>query len=63
VQRVYRQSTRVLSVLALLTGVALVAVTVAGGGGPLARGVLLGALLAALGAGRLVLARAGAPRR
>lgn len=59
-QRVYRQSTRILSVAVLALGLALVAITVLGGGGPLARGVVVGTLLAALGAGRLVLAR-GAP--
>jgi hypothetical protein len=63
VQRAYRQSTRLLSALALIVGVVLVAVTVAGGGGPLARGVMLGIMLAALGAGRLALARDASRRQ
>jgi hypothetical protein len=37
-------------------GVAMVVTTLARGGGPLALGVLLGVLMAALGAGRVILA-------
>jgi hypothetical protein len=58
VQRAYLGSTRALSAILLLLGLAMVASTVAHGGGPLAVGVLLGAMLALLGAGRLWLARA-----
>jgi hypothetical protein len=63
VERAYRQSTRVAGVLLLAIGVAMVAVTLRSGGGPLALGVLLGVLLAALGAGRLALARSPRDRR
>jgi multisubunit Na+/H+ antiporter MnhB subunit len=56
VQRAYLHSTRVLSALVLLLGIALVVVTLASGGGGLARGVVLGVLIAGAGAGRLWLA-------
>jgi hypothetical protein len=59
VQRAYIASTRLLSAALLVVGVAMVASTIARGGGPLALGVLLGVLLALLGAGRLWLARGG----
>ena len=52
-----RQSTRILSALLCLLGLVLIAVTVAQGGGPLSRGVIIGALFALLGAGRVLLAR------
>ena len=58
-QRAYRHSTRVLAALILLIGIAMVVATVARGGGPLALGVILGLLLAALGGGRLYLSRPG----
>ena len=57
VQRAYLFSTRVLSVLLVLVGIAMVASALARGGGALAVGVVLGTLLALLGAGRLVLGR------
>jgi hypothetical protein len=43
----------------VLLGVALLASTLARGGGPLAIGVLLGALFIAAGVGRLYLTRGG----
>jgi len=49
-----------MSALIMLVGVAMVASALARGGGPLALGVVLGTLLALLGAGRLWLARGGA---
>lgn len=55
--RIYSASTRTLAVLQVLIGVALVVTALARGGGPLALGVVLGLMLAALGAGRLWLAR------
>ena len=58
-ERAYRQSIRALSAALFVIGVAMVAVTLARGGGPLAAGVLLGVLLALLGAGRLALAGGG----
>jgi hypothetical protein len=57
VERAYRQATRVLGALLFLLGLTIVAVTVARGGGALALGVVVGVLLAALGAGRLALSR------
>jgi drug/metabolite transporter (DMT)-like permease len=56
VQRAYRHSTRVLGALICVLGIAMVASTLARGGGPLALGVVLGVLFAILGAGRVVLA-------
>jgi hypothetical protein len=52
-------STRVLSALLVLVGIAMVASALARGGGALALGVVLGALLALVGAGRVVLASGG----
>ena len=56
-QRAYLASTRLLSVALVAIGVAMVVVTIANGGGPLAVGVVFGVLLALVGAGRLWLAR------
>ncbi|MBA2342097.1 MAG: hypothetical protein H0V85_01380 [Thermoleophilaceae bacterium] len=55
-QRAYLASTRLFGTLLAAIGVAMVVTTLARGGGPLALGVLLGVLLAALGAGRVILA-------
>lgn len=49
----HRLSTLVLSAAMALVGIALVVVTLANGGGALARGVLFGVLFALAGAGRL----------
>jgi hypothetical protein len=57
VNRAYSASTRTLAVLQVLIGVAIVVSAVARGGGPLALGVVLGTMLALLGAGRLWLSR------
>ena len=54
----YGISTRLLSALLLVVGVAMVVSALARGGGALALGVVLGTLLALLGAGRLWLASA-----
>jgi hypothetical protein len=59
VQRAYLASTRLLSAALLLVGVAMVASTLARGGGALAVGVLLGVMLSLVGAARLWLARGG----
>lgn len=62
-ERAYRHSTRAMGGLLAVLGIAIVAVTVARGGGPLALGVVFGTLLALLGAGRALLAgRPGGPR-
>jgi hypothetical protein len=60
VERAYLATTRVLSGALLVVGVVMIVVALAGGGGALALGVVLGVLLALLGAGRLYLSR---PRR
>jgi hypothetical protein len=59
VQRAYLASTRALSAALLLLGLAMVIGALARGGGPFALGVVLGTMLALLGAGRLWLARGG----
>jgi hypothetical protein len=59
VRRAYATSTRVMSGLLVLVGLAMVVSAVARGGGALALGVVLGTMLALLGAGRLWLARGG----
>jgi hypothetical protein len=56
-REVHRGATRVMSLVMIVLGVAIVASTLARGGGPLAIGVLLGGLFVAVGAGRLYLAR------
>jgi len=53
VQRAYLASSRALSALLLLVGLAMVASTVARGGGAMALGIVVGVLFALLGAGRL----------
>jgi hypothetical protein len=57
VQRAYLASTRALSGLLVLVGMAMVVSALARGGGALALGVILGAMFAVLGAARLWLAR------
>ena len=55
--RAYLASSRALSALLCVVGVALVVSTLARGGGPLALGVIVGVRFALLGAGRLRIAR------
>ena len=62
-ERSYRQSTRLLGVLLALLGVAMIATTLARGGGPLAIGVVVGVLFTVLGAARAYLAGGIVPRR
>jgi hypothetical protein len=57
VQRALLASTRVLSTLIVVLGLAMVVLSLAQGGGPLALGVVLGTMLAAIGALRLWFAR------
>ena len=54
-ERVQRSSTLALSAAMAIVGVALVVVTLANGGGVLARGLVFGVLLAVAGGGRLYL--------
>jgi hypothetical protein len=60
VQRAYLASTRMLSALLLVLGLAMIVTALARGGGALAVGVVVGVLFALLGAARLWLARGGA---
>jgi hypothetical protein len=50
-------ATRVLSVMMVVLGVAILVTTIARGGGPLAVGTLLGVLFTAAGLGRLYVER------
>ena len=61
--RAYLASSRALSAVLCVVGVALVVVTLARGGGPLSLGVVVGVLFALLGAARLRLARGLGPQR
>jgi hypothetical protein len=54
---VHRTATLVLSGAMVVLGLAMIVVALAAGGGPLARGVLVGALFLAAGAGRIWVAR------
>lgn len=55
VQRAYMQSSRALGAIICLLGIVLVVVTLAGGGGPLSLGVVLGVAFAAIGVLRIVI--------
>jgi hypothetical protein len=55
----YQLAVRIFSVTIIGFGVAILIVTLAQGGGPLAVGVLFGLLFIALGSGRLWLSRRG----
>ncbi len=58
-KRAYLTSSRALSALIMLLGLTMVISALSHGGGALALGVVLGTMLALLGAGRLWLARGG----
>ena len=53
----HRTATQVLSTAMLVLGLAMIVLALAAGGGLLARGVIVGALFVAAGAGRLWVAR------
>jgi hypothetical protein len=55
----HRSAVRFLSSLMVLVGIALVTRAIAGGGGPLATGVIVGLLFVAAGAGRIWLTLRG----
>ena len=57
-QRAYVASTRVIGTLTFLVGLAMIVSTLARGGGIFALGVVLGVMLAGIGAARVWLARA-----
>lgn len=52
--RAFRASTRVLGIVTFLLGLTMIAVTIARGGGPLAVGVIAGAMFTVLGAVRFI---------
>jgi hypothetical protein len=54
-ERIYHGSVRALSVVMIGLGVAILVLTLAGGGGPLSIGLLIGLAFVAVGAGRLYL--------
>jgi hypothetical protein len=56
-ERIYRGSVRALSFVFVGLGIAILALTLANGGGLLSMGVLLGALFVAIGVARLWLGR------
>ena len=55
----YRLATRIFSVTIVVFGIAILAVTLANGGGPLSTGFLLGLLFTGLGLGRLYISLRG----
>lgn len=52
-ERIYRGSVRAFSLVFVAIGLALLAITLANGGGPLSVGTVLGVVFVAVGAGRL----------
>jgi uncharacterized membrane protein HdeD (DUF308 family) len=54
-RQVHRSSTRVMAILMVVVGIALLVRTLAAGGGVVATGVILGLLFIAAGAARLYL--------
>ena len=56
-RNLHRQSTRVMSTLMVLLGVAMIVSTLVRGGGPLAVGLVVGVLFCGVGGGRLWLER------
>ena len=56
VQRAYRESTRAVGAIICVLGIAMIVITLARGGGPLAVGVIVGVVFAVLGALRVVVA-------
>jgi hypothetical protein len=61
-RNLHRQSTRVMSTLMVLLGLAMIVSTLVNGGGALAIGLLLGVLFVAAGLGRLYLLGRTGPR-
>ena len=60
--RAYFESAKVLSVLLVVLGAAMIVSTLVRGGGPLALGLILGVAFVALGLARMRLAKALGPR-
>ena len=55
-ERLYRGSIRAMSIVMVGLGAAILAVTLAAGGGPLSIGILIGLAFVGVGVGRLYLA-------
>jgi hypothetical protein len=55
-ERIYHASVRALSIVITGLGAAILAVTLAAGGGPLSAGFLMGLAFLAVGVGRLLIA-------
>jgi hypothetical protein len=62
-RNLHQQTTRVMSTVMVVLGIALIVSTLVNGGGALAVGLLLGVLFVAAGLGRLYLLGRGSPRR
>jgi hypothetical protein len=60
-RNLHRAATRVMSVVMVILGIAILVSTIARGGGPLAIGILLGVMFVAAGAGRLYVERERSP--
>ena len=58
-REVHRNATRVMSVVMVALGIAMIVTTISHGGGGLAIGLLLGTLFILAGAGRLYVGRRG----
>jgi hypothetical protein len=56
-ERIYQTSVRAFSIVIAALGAAILALTLARGGGPLSAGVLMGVCFLAVGMGRLYIAR------
>ncbi len=52
-ERLYRASVRAISILFIVLGIAILAVTLGAGGGPLSLGILMGIAFLGVGCGRL----------
>jgi hypothetical protein len=61
-RNLHRQTTRVMSTVMVVLGVAMIVSTLANGGGALAVGILLGVLFVAAGLGRLYVLGRSRPR-
>jgi hypothetical protein len=61
-RNLHRQTTRVMSIVMVVLGLAIIVSTLANGGGPLAVGLLLGVLFVAAGLGRLYVLGRSSPR-
>jgi hypothetical protein len=61
-RNLHRHTTRVMSTVMVVLGIAMIVSTLVNGGGALAVGILLGVLFVAAGLGRLYVLGRGSPR-